>query len=299
MAEIPDPIGSKIDAVFEKMTDEMRPYLGPSQAGEPCERRTWLSFRWAVRKTFPGRMLRLFRRGQREEDTVISMLKMIGMDVSREQEEVTFGGHVYGHIDGVVNNAVLEIKTHNLKSFEALKEGVKASKPQHYAQMQLYMLGLDLTRAVYFSVCKDDDRIHTERIELDKEYAQKELAKLKRITTEERIPAPISTDPAWYQCKFCEAHDLCHGSGFTKEINCRTCAHSTPLGTGSWHCIRWGSIIPVDGQRNGCPSHTFHPDMVPWKLIEEKSTEWSAYYEGVGLVGEGGKGSKDLIDGPH
>ena len=296
MSEIPDPIGSKIDEAFERMTDEFRSHLGPSQAGEPCERRTWLSFRWSVRKTFPGRMLRLFRRGQREEDTVISMLKMIGMEVSREQESIEFGGHLWGHIDGVVGNAVLEIKTHNLKSFDALcKEGVKASKPQHYAQMQLYMFGLGLDRALYFAVCKDDDRIHTERIELDKDYAEKELNRLKRITTEERIPAPISTDPSWYQCKFCEAYDMCHVSLLTREINCRTCAHSTPLGTGSWHCMRWGSVIPTDAQRQGCPSHTFHPDMVPWKLVEGKSTEWAAYYEGVGLVGEGGKASKELV----
>jgi hypothetical protein len=295
MSEIPDPIGSKIDEVFESITDDPRPYLGPSQSGEPCERRTWLSFRWAVRKTFPGRMLRLFRRGQREEDTVVSMLKMIGMEVTDEQKNIEFGGHIWGHIDGVVNNAVLEIKTHNLKSFDNLiKNGVKSSKPQHYAQMQLYMLGLKMNRALYFAVCKDDDRIHTERIELDKEYAEKELNRLKRITLKEHIPAPISTDPSWYQCKFCEAHDICHGSKLTREINCRTCAHSTPLGSGQWHCIRWGAIIPTDAQRNGCPSHTFHPDLVPWKLIESKGTEWAGFYDGVGLIGEGGLDSKSV-----
>ena len=302
--EIPDPIVSRIDAAFEAMRDDFRPAMGPSQAGEPCERKTWLSFRWAVRPHFPGRMLRLFGRGQREEAVVISMLKMIGMEVDGSQTGVPLGGHLYGHVDGIITKGVpqapttkhvLEIKTHNVKSFDGLTKGVKESKPQHYAQMQLYMLGLEIDRALYVAVCKDDDRMYTERVELDIQYAEKEKERLQRITVTEKMPPPISTDPSWYQCKFCDARDMCHGSKLTREVNCRTCAHSTPLGTGAWHCMRWANVVPVDWQREGCGSHTFHPDMVPWRLDPSKSTEWAAWYEGVGLVGEGGLDSKSFV----
>lgn len=305
---IPDPIQQKIDAVYEAMPENPRAHLGPSQAGEPCERRLWLSFRWAVRKNFPGRMLRLFRRGHDEEIRVIQNLLLIGIDVreyGENQRSVSFGGHVRGSIDGIILGGVpeapktehiLEIKTHNLKSFEKLeKEGVKIAKPEHWLQMQCYMKATDLTRALYVAVCKDDDRIHTERVEFDSVAANVAISRLQRISLEEKIPEPLSTDPSWYQCKFCEAHEFCHKTHKAVEVNCRTCGHATPLGTGNWHCMRWGAVVPEDSQREGCPAHFPHPDLVPWKLNMEKSTEIAAWYDGVGLIGEGGRTSAEVI----
>lgn len=309
MSEIIDPIQSKIDAVFEAMPNEPREHIGPSQAGEPCERRLWLSFRWAVRKNFPGRMLRLFKRGQEEEIKVVQLLQAIGVDVreyGENQRRVSFGGHVSGSVDGIILSGVpeapktehiLEIKTHNLKSFETLvKSGVKIAKPEHWIQMQCYMKATDITRALYVAVCKDDDRIHTERVEYDPVAASVAIDRMQRISTTESIPAPISTDSTWYQCRFCEAHEFCHVSKKTKEVNCRTCGHATPLGTGKWHCMRWASIIPEDAQRTGCEAHFPHPDLVPWRLDRERSTEIAAYYEGIGLVGEGGRLSKECLN---
>jgi hypothetical protein len=48
------------------------------------------------------------------------------------------------------------------------KKGVKVSKPMHWAQMQVYMLGTKIERALYVAVCKDDDRIYTERVKYDR-----------------------------------------------------------------------------------------------------------------------------------
>ena len=306
---IPDTIESRIDAALESVAEESRAHIGPSQAGDPCDRRLWLSFRWAVDKRFPGRMLRLFRRGQREEIEVVKYLHLIGIDVreyGENQRRVYFGGHAYGSVDGIIEGGVpeapktrhiLEVKTHNKKSFDALeKEGVKEAKPDHYIQMQCYMHGTEIDRALYVAVCKDDDRMHTERIEYDAATAIKSIERIKRISTLETIPEPLSTDPTWYQCKFCEAHDFCFGAILTRNVNCRTCAHSTPMLSGKWHCVRWASEIPsTEAQREGCPSHVPHPDLVPWKLNHEKSTEIAAYYEGVGLIGEGGTPSVEVL----
>ena len=296
-------IQEKIDAVFENMPNLPRAHIGPSQAGDPCDRRLWLCFRWAVDKTFPGRMLRLFKRGQDEEARVVSMLQAIGYDVreyGEDQRRVSFGGHVSGSIDGIIISpisAILEVKTHNVKSFDALeKQGVKASKPEHYIQMQCYMKATDINRALYVAVCKDDDRIYNETIEYNTDDAEHAIKRLRRISETEHIPEPISTDATWYQCRFCEAHEFCHGSHITRNVNCRTCAHSTPMLSGEWHCMRWKSKVPTDAQRDGCDAHTPHPDLVPWRLNREKSTELAGFYEGIGLVGEGGRLSKECLN---
>ncbi len=271
---------SMIDAYHEEREDKPRPHLGCSTLGHHCDRWLWLSFRWAVREKFSGRMLRLFRRGQNEEDIIVSDLRAIGIDIrftGKTQRRVDFGCHVSGSLDGVIESGVpeapkarhiAEFKTHSKKSFEVLvKDGVEKSKPMHYAQMQVYMHGTDISRALYVAVCKDDDRLHIERVRYDKAAAEKLVERGKRLALDDRCPPPISTDPSWYQCKFCPAHGLCHERQPTKFANCRTCAHATAKPDSSWRCERHeADAIPYEFQLEGCDDHVLHPDLVPWSM---------------------------------
>ena len=217
---IPEPeitITSLIDQAHQERTEKPRAHMGCSTLGHHCERWLWLSFRWAVVEKFPGRILRLFRRGQNEEATIISDLRSIGMSVSGTQRRVNFGSHVSGSLDGIGKGVpgatktehVLEFKTHSLKSFNDLeKNGVAKSKPQHFTQCQVYMFGTDLKRALYVAVCKDDDRIYTERLELDRDHAIKAIDRGQRLALTDRLPPPISTDPTWFECKMCPAYGI-------------------------------------------------------------------------------------------
>ena len=293
MTAIPEntnTIAAMIDAAHEGRTEEPRPHLGCSQLGHPCDRWLWLSFRWAVQPTFSGRILRLFRRGHNEEATVTNDLRAIGIDVRHTggaQSRVDFGAHVSGSIDGIIESGVpeapkarhvLEIKTHSKKSFDQLtKDGVQKAKPEHWLQMQLYMHGTEIDRALYVAVCKDDDRLYTERIHYEREAAQWAVERGHRITLSDRMPPPISTDPSWYQCKFCAAHEFCHETLTTKHINCRTCCHSTAKPDNTWHCARYDAPVPTEYQRIGCDSHVLHPDLVPWQAAESLD-KWTAVY---------------------
>ena len=310
--QIPEPeitITSLIDAAHQERIEKPRAHMGCSTLGHHCERWLWLSFRWAVVEKFQGRILRLFRRGNNEEATIISDLRAIGMSVSGTQRRVNFGSHVSGSLDGIGKGVpgapktehVLEFKTHSLKSFNDLeKNGVAKSKPMHFTQCQVYMHGTELKRALYVAVCKDDDRIYTERLELDRDHAIKAIDKGQRLALTDRLPPPISTDPTWFECKMCPGHDFCHGSKTTKQVNCRTCSHITPLSDSTWHCAKWDAIVPTDAQHIGCESHVIHPDLVPWKRLEGPS-DWVAVYEidGQGIAngepGEGVYGSKELL----
>ena len=309
-------IASLIDKHHEGQAETPRPHLGASTLGHPCDRWLWLSFRWAVQPTFPGRILRLFRRGREEEVNVINDLRAIGMDVRKvsSQHRVDFGCHVSGSLDAIIDSGVpeaprskhiAEFKTASKKAFDALvKDGVEKSKPEHFVQMQVYMAGTKIDRALYLTVCKDDDRIHTERVKFDKDVAHKAIVRGKRIALTDRMPEPISSDPSWYQCKFCDAHDFCHQSKTTKHVNCRTCANSTSMPDSTWRCERHDADdIPVDYQREGCESHVLHPDLVPWKR-KDGPDQWTAIYEinGVDLAnGEGDANvytSKELLANP-
>jgi hypothetical protein len=239
----------------------------------------------AVIEKFPGRILRLFRRGQEEEAKVVSDLRAIGISVQKtglNQSRVAFGCHVSGSIDGIIEHGVpeapnarhvLEIKTHAKKSFDdLLKNGVEKSKPQHYVQMQMYMAGMKIDRALYYAVCKDDDRIYTERVKFDKAVAQKFVERGHRLAIDDRMPPPLSTDPTWFECRFCAAHEFCHKTQLTKEVNCRTCANSTAREDSTWHCEQYDVTIDFENQKAGCEAHVLHPDLVPWEHKTDGNT---------------------------
>ena len=133
----------------ENSKPRTRFHLGASYAGHHCDRFVWLSWRWAFKDKFSGRMLRLFRRGHNEEGTALDDLRAIGCTVHSQQLKAEFGGHLAGSIDGILDGLpgaektphLFECKTYNTSDFNALvKSGsVRGHKPQHYAQMQLYM----------------------------------------------------------------------------------------------------------------------------------------------------------------
>ena len=96
----------------------------------------------------------------------------------------------------------------------------------------------------------------------------------------------------------CSAHDLCHGSGLSREVNCRTCSNVTPTKEGNWFCERWGAEVPNEHQEKGCPSHVLHPDLVPWER-ESVGEQWHAAYNGRingGPELDGAKSSEELLN---
>ena len=278
MTAIPEPthsIAAAIDAAHASAVELPRPHMGASLLGHHCDRYLWLSFRWAMREAFPGRILRLFRRGHMEEATVVDDLRRIGCIIAstgQDQSRASFGSHVSGSVDGVITSGIpgaektphiLEIKTHSKKSFDQLeKDGVQKAKPMHYTQMQVYMMGLGLDRALYYAVCKDDDRIYTERVRLDRAHAEAAIQRGKCIATADRIPEPCAgASASWYQCKFCPAYAFCHQGQPVPERNCRTCGYSTAKDDGFWRCEKWQADIPTAAQHEGCDQFEIHPHM--------------------------------------
>jgi len=273
-----NPTIAAIDAHHEAVREAPRPHMGVSQLGHACDRWLWLSFRWALPAKHPGRILRLFRRGHMEEATIVKDLMAVGFvfrPSSDGQHRVDFGAHVSGSMDGIIDAGVpeapkkphvAEFKTHSKKSFDDLeKHGVEKSKPMHWIQCQVYMLGAGLDRAFYLAVCKDDDRLHVERIRLDVAVAEKAVARGKRLALADELPPPLSTDPTWYQCKMCDAYEYCHQNLGVAAKNCRICAWSTAKEDDTWRCEKFERDgIPLGFQRTGCNGWELHDDLMPF-----------------------------------
>lgn len=284
MAAIPQPSNTALNAVDAAIESGQsktpgRYHLGASIIGDECERKLGYVFRWAHAVTHSARLLRLFNRGQLEENRFNFWLKSAGFEVwdvdpdTHDQWRIEdVGGHFGGSLDGVVMGLpeapakphVSEQKTHNDKSFKDVeKKGVRESKPAHYSQMQVYMHKMGIDRALYQAINKNNDDLYFERVNYDQPHAEQLLKKAERIITSDRPRERISHDPSWFQCKFCDFHPVCHGRK-APAMNCRTCAHATPRldGDARWVCEKFEKDLSGEDQKLGCDSHNFIPPML-------------------------------------
>jgi len=280
-----------VDAIYAKyeernLASARRTYLGGSRLGEECRRRLWYEFRWVGRPSFSGRILRLFDTGHREEQRIIHDLRAIGVTVHSVDPDTgdqfaveACEGHVRGHFDGALLGLMeapktwhlFEAKTSSKKYFDQmLKEGCKKAKPEHWAQMQLYMGLGGLTRAAYFVQCKDDDRLYMERVKFSKAEFEALLRKARAIVYAESPPDRIGKDRSFWKCKFCDFADYCFGTMWP-DVNCRTCASSTPVSEGRWECDR-GLEMEL-----GCAEHVFLPPMIHWAEPVDGDEGWVRY----------------------
>ena len=187
---------------------------------------------------------------------------------------VALDGHHKGNTDGRANNlpeqelwlgskdewVLTEYKTHGDSSFaQLITKGVKASKYEHWAQMQRYMEKMGLRLALYGAVNKNTDELYFEYVPFDPCVGAKFDITAKESIYSLQPPPRISNSPSWYDCKYCDWRPQCH-FGAPMERNCRTCQMSRPVEEGRWLCTQWNALIPIEAEPEGCNA---------WKQIHD------------------------------
>lgn len=288
--------------------ERSRHYLGASAIGGECERALWYSFHWVDREVFGAETIKRFEDGHRGEDIMAARLRLVpdiqlhAVDPRSGQqfEVVACNGHFRGHLDGAILGVYEAPKTWHVWEHKSCGEKVqaelvkcitehgekgalKAWKPVYYAQAQVYMKLTGMHRH-FLTVSTPGERstisVRTDYCGADaKEY----LDRAGRIIAATEPPARISEKPEFYLCKhLCGFREVCHERK-VPAVNCRTCAHSTPVMDGehgAWSCARAdaGVSIPVDVQRTGCPSHIYNPKVMPWKAVDaDQAANWIEY----------------------
>lgn len=295
MVALPKPSTLTVSAIlaaYETAQESgFRNHLGASGIGADCERAIWYSWRWTTRARHTGRLLRLFQTGHLAEARFLSDLRRIGVTVldvdpksGRQWNFRDASGHFGGSADGVGIGFleapkawhICEFKTFSAKSYAALaKDGVVKSKPMHAAQMQVYMHLAGIEQAFYLAVNKDTDDLYQERLDYDADAAIRLMAKAKRIIDNPQPPAKISTDPAWYQCRFCDHSEACHGTAMP-DRHCRSCLHSSTVQDGAWTCQRHNQPIDRRAQEAGCAAHLYIPGLVHGQQADA-GENWVSY----------------------
>lgn len=300
----PDQLLADIEAL-PTPPDIERDYIGASEIGDVCERRLWLKFhRLVERETFSNRMLRLFERGKREEHVLECLLRDAGIDITQDcfSQAGFKDGFFAGHSDGGGEDFIVEYKTHSAKSFDTLKRGeLVKSFPKHHAQMQVYMHKFGKSFAIYFAVCKDDDRLFMDVIKYDEGDALAYELKAHDIAAADKPPERIAKLPTSFPCKMCYARDVCFGFDMPR-VNCRNCTNADKY---PYHGAFGCAMIAKEGTQEQriknnplppepCPSHCYNPfvinDTKSWQIVE--------FYPEQNAVKYKRPNGEEIINGP-
>lgn len=254
MAILPKIEKTPLQLAMECLNDEpnvsdKRGYLGMSAIGNPCHRALQFLHYGCVQVSHTSRVNRLFDDGHNAESQLKAELRKIGIDTYSEQLElIGITGHIQGHIDGlgkffndkfkcIEGEFLVEYKTHNKDNFKSVKtKGVKASHPGHYDQVIMYMHHLNLTQTLYVAKCKDNSEIYLEIIDYDSEHFDTlQRRVIEVITADSLLPRIGNNNPTWFQCKLCDACDICFGREEPSK-DCRNCQHVDVMDEGKWKC---------------------------------------------------------------
>lgn len=255
-----------------------RSHLGGSLIGDDCLQKLWLGFRWCKHEKFPGRILRLFQRGHREESTFIEYLRGIGCQVwefdddnaseadkGKKQFRINgVNGHFGGSLDGIIKlppqygipePMLAEFKTNGTGAgFNKLGDsGLILAKPMHFAQTCTYGFAYGFRFVVYLNVNKNDDSLHVEIVPLNLKLGEQQFQKAEKVITSQ-VPMPkISASPAAKPCGGCNYKNICH-NGEVPEKNCRSCKYARPIENAQWACDKWNATIPGEAEiKEACP----------------------------------------------
>lgn len=295
-----------IDSLISSKKGVPSSRMGASSIAKKCERAIWLDFHWAIDKSIEPRAGRIFHLGSILEEEMENYLRSsLNLDLQytgENQIKVEIAPHFVCMPDGIIFSGVptaektvhtWENKSCNKETYNKfVKEGVASAKPEYYVQMQCEMYAASIylkkkvERAFFTAYCKDNSEIYAERIDFDEECLNYYLTKAEKIRTQNTLPEPVSTDPTYFICKFCDYSSFCYVTHEIENINCRTCCHSTPEEDGSWSCAldkkyNWGmGALDKDMQECGCDYHTFNPTlMYHFNHVPELSTETSVAFE--------------------
>lgn len=285
--------------IVKRNPPSARTYLQCNNLGADCERQSWYRWRDVMTEYFSAGTLCTFGSGFKDEELMADRLRMLpylkletNHADGRQYEVSDFAGHVLGHLDGCITGIkaapktmhVWEHKSVNPTKFRKLKKlkdelgqklALESWDSVYYGQAQLYM-GLTRLPRHYLTVTTPGGRdMTTCRTNYDAGAFKALREKALRILTAEEAPPRISKKPDYYQCKWCNFSELCHGEAMAK-VHCRTCAHSTPVlekksgvpgkaaPNGAWRCEFHGESLPHKKQKEGCPDHLYNPSLISW-----------------------------------
>lgn len=169
---------------------EERRTLRMSNIGKP-DRMLWYECNPSIKKEeFNGPTYLKFLYGDLIEEIVLFLTEVSGHAVSERQREVSVNG-VVGHIDAVIDNVLVDVKSTSPHSFKKFKEGtLRNDDPFAYiSQLSGYLDGTKMSDGAYVAVDKQNGYITVMPLEeTDKVDVKERINHIKEVVSSEDPP---------------------------------------------------------------------------------------------------------------
>ena len=239
MVSITEEKDPTLEAMYEAIElaqdTKVRDYLGASSIGEDCPRKIWYRYNDYPRDLFKAETLLNFADGHASEDITADRLRMVegitlithddsGNQIGFEDLKGKFKGHCDGMILGLKQAPktwhVWEHKCSNHKKYNQFlntkakfgeKFALKNWNKNYYVQGQLYMHYHNVKRH-YMTVALAGSRMYAScRTEYEPEVAMQYIDRADKIINAKQEPPRLSDKRDFFQCRWCEFSDECHG----------------------------------------------------------------------------------------
>ena len=194
-----------------------RNYWGLSQVGDCQRKRTFIEHPDYEPEIFDANTIRIFQFGHKVEELLAEEIRQRGHELTDQQAKVEWCNRI-GHIDGVIDGDILwECKSMNSSAFNGwpkvpglINAGVYQKYPHYYAQIQAYMNGMGLSRALFTGLNKDNSVIYQEIIPYD-DYESLRLYKDIHIVNRYCENQELHPIPDWvtWHCRYCNYKKVC------------------------------------------------------------------------------------------
>lgn len=169
---------------------EDRRTLRMSNIGKP-DRMLWYECNQSVKKEeFNGPTYLKFLYGDLIEEIVLFLAEVAGHDVKDRQRQVTVDG-IVGHIDAVIDNVLVDVKSTSPQSFRKFKDGtLRNDDPFAYIpQLSGYLQGTGMTDGAYVAVDKQNGHITVMTLEdTDRVDINSRISHIKEVVNSEEPP---------------------------------------------------------------------------------------------------------------
>ncbi len=174
----------------------------PSSLGNPCDRYLWLCYNGKmISQTLAPNLERIFQNGSSLEDRVDRWLNEMNILIDREVSVKQEVPPISGRIDFLIQHYnygeyPIELKSINTSGFYKLK----APKPEHEIQLQIYLNIGGYDQGTIFYENKNDQKIKTFIIHRDIEKWDEILNRCFKI--QDMLARPSScTGSSWCACR--------------------------------------------------------------------------------------------------
>jgi hypothetical protein len=180
---------------FLQPTEGETKHLRLSAVGRD-DRKLWYEINEPIKRKETPRLRMLFFYGHILEAILLYLAEEAGHKVEHRQKEVILEG-VKGHIDAIIDGALIDVKSASDYSFKKFRDGsIISSDPFGYiGQISSYMEALEVEEGGFFAINKTSGDICLLMLdELMTINASERVRHLKKIIASDELPAKCHSD---------------------------------------------------------------------------------------------------------